>query len=338
MKKFYLFTLALLLTTTFSFAQNVGIGTAAPASKLHVQTTTAADGIRIDATAANGDPIMQYRVNGTARITMGVDDSDGDRFKIGTTAITTNTRMTIQTNGYIGVGTTTPSWHWHQTANRAGDYIGWVENTSGTGSSLMGYATGTFNGLGGGTNNTAGLASYGIHLPATGAGWGFYGTSNSSDAIGVRGAVPTAGSWLGYGGYFSGGLAYANGLYNISDRRMKKDITDLSGALDKITSLRGVTFKYNIDQYEKYFGQDTRTYVGFVAQEVEAVVPEAVADKYITSNGGDKDSSFDMNNVDREVIKVVDYVSIVPLLVEAIKEQQQEIETLKAEVQALKGN
>ena len=39
---------------------------------------------------------------------MGVDDGDGDKFKIGTTAIGTNTRLTIDSAGLVGIGTDTP--------------------------------------------------------------------------------------------------------------------------------------------------------------------------------------------------------------------------------------
>ncbi|MEK9147801.1 MAG: tail fiber domain-containing protein, partial [Patescibacteria group bacterium] len=44
----------------------------------------------------------------TKTFTMGVDDGDGDKFKIGTTAIDTNTRLTIDSSGNIGIGTTAP--------------------------------------------------------------------------------------------------------------------------------------------------------------------------------------------------------------------------------------
>lgn len=331
-------TIALSFLTTQLFAQNVGIGTATPANKLHVQTTTASDGIRIDATAGNGDPILQFRVNGTARITQGIDDSDGDKFKIGTTAITTNTRMTIQTNGYIGVGITAPLYHWHHQANRANNYIAYVENTSANGSSLIGYVNGTFNALGGATNNTGGLGNYGVALPNTGAAWAMWGVSNSSDAIGVRGSIPTTGSWLGYGGYFAGGLAYVNGIYNLSDARMKSDVVNLEGSLAKLTKLRGVKYQYDSDSNAKMVGGDDKTYIGLIAQEVAEVFPEATAQKYLTGYEGEAGTSFDMGKVEREVVTVVDYTALIPVLIESIKEQQAIIDKLEKRIEEMEGH
>lgn len=336
--RFSLSILLLVLGFAKTQAQNVGIGIATPISKLHVSTNVAADGILIDNTAANGDPTLTYSVNGTARITMGIDDSDGDKFKIGTTAITTNTRMTIQTDGFIGIGTTAPTHEFHVENTRAGNYVAYFENLSPTGSSLAGVANGTYNALGGITNNNTGLGNYGVHLPNTGAGLAMWGVSNSSDAIGVRGSIPTTGSWLGYGGYFAGGLGYVNGLYNLSDERTKKNVNTLENALSKVQNLRGVSFQYN-EEYAAFHGGDEKTYTGFIAQEVEQIVPEAVAEKYIYSSGSSNNGPIaDMNTQEHRTVKVVDYVSLVPLLVEAIKEQQNTINSLQERIKQLEGN
>jgi hypothetical protein len=80
-------------------------------------------------------------------------------------------------------------------------------------------------------------------------------------------------------------------LYQISDKRLKSNITPLTGALSTICQLQGV-------HYDMMGGKPT---IGFIAQEVGAVVPEAVT---TMSNG----------------LMAVDYSRIVPLLVEAIKE------------------
>ena len=97
-----------------------------------------------------------------------------------------------------------------------------------------------------------------------------------------------------------------------SDERLKKDITTLSGALEKVLNLRGVQFKWKN-------GDDNKENIGFIAQEVEKVVPQVVKD------GSDG-------------LKSVEYGNIVPLLVEAMKEQQKEIDSLKMEIETLKSN
>ncbi len=56
-------------------------------------------GLLINNTATDGDPFLAFALSGTQTFTMGVDDGDGDSFKIGTTAIGTNTRLTIDSSG-----------------------------------------------------------------------------------------------------------------------------------------------------------------------------------------------------------------------------------------------
>ena len=100
-----------------------------------------------------------------------------------------------------------------------------------------------------------------------------------------------------------------------SDINLKQNIQVVDGALQKVQKLRGVTFDW-IDE-------EKGSSAGVIAQEVEAVLPEAVSD--IERMGNEND-----------VYKSVNYNAIHALLIEAIKEQQEQIEALKAEVAALK--
>ena len=108
--------------------------------------------------------------------------------------------------------------------------------------------------------------------------------------------------------------------------RLKKDVQQLNGALDKVLKLRGVSYYWkNAEELaaingKELFGFDDRKHIGVIAQEVETVVPELVV-------------------TDKEGFKAVTYENIAPLLIEAIKEQQAEIEELrsvKAENEAIK--
>lgn len=100
--------------------------------------------------------------------------------------------------------------------------------------------------------------------------------------------------------------------FSTSDERLKKYVKNIPNALDKVSQINGVNFqwrktdeemKQNIHSFE---GKD----VGVIAQEVEKILPEVV----ITRDNG---------------YKAVKYEKIIPLLVEAIKELQAEVQELK---------
>lgn len=92
-----------------------------------------------------------------------------------------------------------------------------------------------------------------------------------------------------------------------SDKKLKTNITPIENALDKVLSLNGVEFDF-LD--EKNYGYLGKHQLGVVAQQVETVVPELVT----TNPDG---------------YKGVSYQHLTVLLIEAMKEQQKEIEELK---------
>ena len=97
-----------------------------------------------------------------------------------------------------------------------------------------------------------------------------------------------------------------------SDERLKENIQPLENALDKVLALNGFTYSFNEIGQSLGFDGLVR-YVGVSAQQVQAVLPEAV-----------KPAPVDSNYI------TVQYEKLVPLLIEAIKE-------LKAEINELKG-
>jgi hypothetical protein len=115
---------------------------------------------------------------------------------------------------------------------------------------------------------------------------------------------------------------------NYSDERLKTDITEISGALDKVMQLRGVTFRAN--ELAESFGYSTeKEQVGVIAQDVEKVLPQIVVP-----------APFDIMQLQEGVeisrsgenYKTVHYEKLVPLLIQAIKEQQIMIEELQKKV------
>ena len=108
--------------------------------------------------------------------------------------------------------------------------------------------------------------------------------------------------------------------YASSDARLKENVTEITNALDKVKAIRGVTFDWTDEHLESKGGEDDyfarKHDVGVIAQEIEEVLPEAVAEK-------------------KDGYKGVRYEKMVPLLIEAIKDQQNEIDELKEMVKKL---
>lgn len=113
-------------------------------------------------------------------------------------------------------------------------------------------------------------------------------------------------------------IAYA------SDERLKTNVKPIENAVEKVKQISGVTYDWvdNIeDEYD--FHPNSKHEAGVLAQEIEKVLPEAVMTAPMNAPYTAK------TGVDHE-FKTVKYERIVPLLIEAIKDQQKQIDELKA--------
>ena len=172
-----------------------------------------------------------------------------------------------------------------------GDHIGGIRFRDGSGTH---------------TNNYAQI--YGIATSANG--------NDGSVAIECR--VNSANVEIAQFGYKSGSTRYglylnnnadhgtikAHSFITYSDETLKDNITPIDSGLDKVMALQGVSYDWK---------SDGTADIGFIAQEVEKVVPQAVY--------GKSDGEYGL-----------DYGSLTSVLVEAVKEQQAQIEDLKAEL------
>ena len=108
-----------------------------------------------------------------------------------------------------------------------------------------------------------------------------------------------------------------------SDARLKENIQPIESALDKLMLVNGKSFNY-IDNFSDSLKitalreRNRRTTYGFIAQELKEVLPEVV-------NEPDELNEY----------YSVDYTAIIPLLVEAIKEQQNQITELRKQIEIL---
>jgi len=101
----------------------------------------------------------------------------------------------------------------------------------------------------------------------------------------------------------------------VSDKRLKTDIVTLENAVDKIKQIRGVEFTRI---------KDGKRSAGVIAQELEVVLPQAITEKALPFEA-DTETMY----------KTVDYDQIHGLLIEAIKEQQTQIDDLKLKLEEL---
>jgi hypothetical protein len=102
-----------------------------------------------------------------------------------------------------------------------------------------------------------------------------------------------------------------------SDRRFKKNISTVSGALQKLSKLNPVNYDWRQDEFEHKGFSDKKQW-GFIAQEIKEIFPELV--------GKDDEDFLTLN-----------YQGFVPLLTKAVQEQQEEIDSQQKEIDALKS-
>ena len=156
---------------------------------------------------------------------------------------------------------------------------------------------------GGTENSQIGLDSAGLVMTVVGADKDFFisGNDGGSAITGVRVDFSDAGAIICNGNITAFG--------NTSDIKLKENIEVISDALDKVKQLKGITFNYK---------KDGKRSTGLIAQDLEKVLPEAIYETIDADINGDPE--------DKHL--AIRYGNTVGLLVEAIKEQQEQIETL----------
>jgi hypothetical protein len=164
-----------------------------------------------------------------------------------------------------------------------------------------------------------------------GGGAGVRGTTYSLPLNGVTGARGGAGLNTGWGGLFQSDLGYTGFFGVASDQRIKRDINTISDPIALIMKLRGVTYYHKLED-PKYSDLGLRSGInyGFIAQEVEQILPSLVEEKNIPHIKSTQRKSTE--HKDAELLKTVSYIEMIPILLEGIKAQQKQIEELKAKI------
>lgn len=113
-----------------------------------------------------------------------------------------------------------------------------------------------------------------------------------------------------------------NGTIQTSDARLKTNIQPVPYGLSTVMAMRPVTFTWKDAAYK---GRK----VGFLAQELQPLVPEVVKSHDWVMD----ETSGELQQVENEWLGV-NYADLIPVLVQAIQEQQQQIEALRKQIEA----
>ena len=227
-------------------------------------------------------------------------------------------------------------------------WLTYWENTYGnnTGALAQFYHTNTTNGTRVlmGVTNYDGSSYYapgvmGLSLNGTTSGSGGIGvqaSANNESGMALYATLAYTGFYWGWAGYFNADV-YCGGTYVGSDAKLKKNVLPINSALNIVKSLKPVTFHYDTEKYP-YAGFEERKRFGFIAQEVEKVIPEIVKEKNLVLNSNTpKSTETTSEPLQISKFKVMDYTSLIPVLTKAIQEQQEIIENQQKEIDELKA-
>ena len=291
---------------------NVGIGTTSPDAKLHINNSAAS--IKGDVNNLNQSGLLI----GDSNIAIGMDRNEimqkGDHLYIGASDMGSadgagniyfltdsdsdgnmdTYPLTLRKDGFVGIGTESP--RYLLDLSHTAPYISFTDTNDFADRDDRFFIRAAGDGSG------EGRMHFG-HYDHSEASEKYRISMDESGNVGIGTTAPCD-AGAGDGTTISGCIMEANGeikATNIalsSDSRLKTAVTTIPSALDKILSLRGVTFEWKQEEFpERNFADGTQ--IGLIAQEVEEVFPELVS---------------------QGEYKAVSYASLVSPLIEAVKE------------------
>jgi hypothetical protein len=183
------------------------------------------------------------------------------------------------------------------------------------------------------TKATGGANAFGIKAWASGAATNYGGffdvwdTDTGMTNYGVFAKAPNSSSH--WAGYFVGRTHCTLGDWTSSDEGLKTNIQPLSGGLEKLMAIAPRSYQYNAAEYS-FLGFDDTPQLGFIAQELEQVLPELVTvvrhPMQVGADGALLNPALEF--------KAIRYDGLIPVLAAAIQEQQAQLEQLREQLAA----
>jgi len=175
--------------------------------------------------------------------------------------------------------------------------------------------------------NTSTGANFGVSCRAS--------SVTSGDNFGIYSEASNGGT--NYAGYFNGDVTVTGTFSNPSDRKLKRDIAPLENALLAINKITPVTYHYRNDNKTTGLNLPTNLQYGFVAQELENTLPELVTKQVVpmSSTGSMTENKVVDKPKTNFEFKGINYIGLVPILVQGIKEQQTKITELENKLKLL---
>jgi hypothetical protein len=271
---------------------NVAVGLNALAANSGTQS------VAVGRLALNANTTGSYNT-GLGSDALYLNTTGSENTACGYSALTSNTTAT----GNTGLGALALYLNSTGAKNTAAGNSALLATTTGSNNCALGYQAGT--GLTTGSNNTY------LGYQATQSG-----VAVTGELVLCTGTTTGKGSNTGYINAGGGGVYQGNNSAawsTTSDQRIKKNIVDVTGGLNKILALRPVEFDYK---------ENDKHEVGFIAQEYQQVLPDQVATH--VANQAEKQW------VDEDGMVMGITQNLVPYLVKAIQELKAEFDAYKA--------
>lgn len=292
---------------------NFGIGTTNPESKLDVAGDMRLSGLAQNATGtrvleapASSDPSDRLRGRIIFGTTAGTTSSDSYlAFHTNKYGVSSGERVRIDPNGNVGIGLTAPAVRLH-VYQAAVDVFARVQADAAKAAQLSTQQGSNFTFHGFGTDGSIA----GVSTNAAAAI--IFSNNNYTERMRINATGGVA---------VTGDISATGNVGGYSDRRLKNELTPISSALDKVLALNGYRFRW----VDSAVPGNPGTYdYGVIADEVEAVFPEAIMDSGKEAPEGDN-------------YKMVAYDKLIPGLIEAVKTLAGQCEALQARVVELEA-